>query len=227
MTENIIKKKKGFYKKRGIWYYCFKNLDGKWIYKSSGSKEYEEALEDYLKNVEPFINEVKSQKKRINNKLYSYSHQLILSEKWEEYLESIKNDRSSWLYKTYYHIKGRKSHLAKRGRTIEVTLSYEDLIKIAISSNGRCQVTGIPFSDYKPSGAKTCPYKPSLDRIDSKKGYTIENCRLVVYCINLAMSEWGDEVLEKIGLSFIYKKLVTDYEDKLIFNSPVAYEFEK
>ena len=46
----------------------------------------------------------------------------------------------------------------------------------------------------------------SLDRIDSSKGYTVENCRLVCTAVNLAMNEWGEDVLERIALYYRRKR---------------------
>lgn len=67
-----------------------------------------------------------------------------------------------------------------------------------IRAAGACEVTGIPFSlDRGESGRR--PYAPSLDRRDSSGGYTSENCRLVCVAVNVAMNEWGAELLLRIA----------------------------
>ncbi|WP_295403742.1 hypothetical protein [uncultured Thiocystis sp.] len=43
------------------------------------------------------------------------------------------------------------------------------------------------------------PWMPSVDRIDSRLGYTPDNIRLVTVAANLAMGTWGDEVLYKMA----------------------------
>jgi hypothetical protein len=60
-------------------------------------------------------------------------------------------------------------------------------------SNGICEVTGIPF-DFG-YGRKRHPYSPSIDRIDPTKGYTKENCQIVIWIYNMAKGEWSEEIL--------------------------------
>lgn len=81
-----------------------------------------------------------------------------------------------------------------------------DLTKIEIASlitraDGRCEVTGVEFSNHKIGSSNRRPYTPSIDRIDSSKGYTLNNCRLVCVATNLAMNEWGEEVLVVLARS--------------------------
>lgn len=53
---------------------------------------------------------------------------------------------------------------------------------------GICELTGIPFN---LDGGKTWD-SPSLDRIDSSKGYTEDNVRVVLYCVNVMANVWGE-----------------------------------
>jgi len=62
-------------------------------------------------------------------------------------------------------------------------------------SLGRCEITGICFEFSKESGDVNF-FAPSIDRIDSSKGYTRANSRLVVWGYNRAKGEHTDnEVL--------------------------------
>jgi hypothetical protein len=54
---------------------------------------------------------------------------------------------------------------------------------------GVCEITGCRF-DLSP-GRKW--NSPSIDRINSKLGYTPENVRVVCQAMNLAMADWGEE----------------------------------
>lgn len=68
----------------------------------------------------------------------------------------------------------------------------------------RCSLTGIPFVTERPKEKfARRPFAASIDRIDSKKGYELDNCRLVCIAVNLAMNVWGEDVLYRIaeGLS--------------------------
>jgi hypothetical protein len=48
---------------------------------------------------------------------------------------------------------------------------------------GKCEVTGIPFRlGWIEPGPKF--FSPSIDKIDRKKGYTPDNCRIVLWAVN-------------------------------------------
>ena len=64
---------------------------------------------------------------------------------------------------------------------------------------GRCALTGIYFDLWGDVGkGKKNPYTVSLDRIDSTRGYTKDNVRLVLWAVNWALSDWGEEVFDTI-----------------------------
>jgi len=214
-------KKKGLYKKGGIWWYAFADADGKRIQQSTGFKNYNAALKFYEKEIEPYKRAIKEGKLLSKIRLLKYSDRLEVSKKWRGHIEKVKNSKSSWLWKMYYMLQ----HRIKMSPTknIKLELVYDDFVRLAILSNGRCQLTDIPFSSYKPKGARVAPYKPSLDRIDSSGNYSRENCRLVCFCVNMALNEWGEEVLEKLSMAFLYRKLRTEFEEKLIFENPGAF----
>jgi len=101
--------------------------------------------------------------------------------------------------KNYITPQGRASklistmHENKQGKraTMEKTITKNDILPILEA--GRCQLTDLPF-DFMPSNkTSTNPYSPSLDRIDSQKGYTKENCRIVLSMVNFALGENDDE----------------------------------
>lgn len=76
------------------------------------------------------------------------------------------------------------------------TLTDEDTARLQwVIDLGRCQVTGIPFN---LDDGKTWD-SPSLDRIDSTRGYTPENTRVVLYCVNVMANLWGEEKILKIA----------------------------
>jgi hypothetical protein len=71
---------------------------------------------------------------------------------------------------------------------------------------GVCEVTGLPFELDKPDGYRFYPWAPSVDRIDCKRGYTQDNCRLVVWIYNMAKSEWCDEDVLKMARALVAAK---------------------
>ncbi len=60
--------------------------------------------------------------------------------------------------------------------------------------SGSCEATGLPFI-FPEHKAGRGPLSPSVDRIDPEKGYTPENCRVIVWALNCAISTWGEEML--------------------------------
>jgi hypothetical protein len=89
-----------------------------------------------------------------------------------------------------------------KARSIEFLLDASDVQRIAEKANGRCMVSGIPFSNGRSRHRKD-PWAPSIDRIENSLGYTPENCRLVCTAVNLAMNEWGENVLRRIAESMV------------------------
>lgn len=54
---------------------------------------------------------------------------------------------------------------------------------------GRCEMTGLAFDMI---GRRT-PLSPSIDRINPRGGYTKSNCRLIIWWLNRAMSDQGED----------------------------------
>ena len=95
-------------------------------------------------------------------------------------------------------------------RGIAFDLTPEDLIHLYDRCAGHCEVTGIPFDmQYRPSGRRR-PYAPSIDRIRSDGGYTLENVRIVCVAANGAMNEWGEDVLARLARAYVAKHDGTD-----------------
>lgn len=91
---------------------------------------------------------------------------------------------------------------ARKGKLV-FALSKSDMLTLAARAAGRCEVTGLPFSDAKPAGCARRPFGPSLDRIAPAEGYTLSNCRLVCFAVNVAMSDWGEATLRTIASAML------------------------
>lgn len=87
---------------------------------------------------------------------------------------------------------------AKR-RSIHFDISIEEINKLVDKSKGKCSLTGIPFDLSKDPKYRLRLWAPSIDRIDSSKGYTADNIRLVVASVNIALSDFGEDVLIRIA----------------------------
>jgi hypothetical protein len=70
---------------------------------------------------------------------------------------------------------------------------------------GSCELTGIPFRKSDARG-RCGPFHPSIDRIDSSKGYAPDNCRLILWALNMALSEWGEEVYSYVAVKYLERE---------------------
>lgn len=95
----------------------------------------------------------------------------------------------------------RRSKAAQR----PCRLTPDDLRFLALRSGGRCEVTGIPFSG-RQTDSRRRPFFQSIDRKDCAQGYTIENCRLVCLAVNIAMSNWGEDVVCQMATGLIINR---------------------
>lgn len=57
----------------------------------------------------------------------------------------------------------------------------------------------MPFDYDLGTFAKANPWSPTIDRRDPTVGYTVENCRLVVWAYNAAKNSWSDEVVLQLA----------------------------
>ena len=69
---------------------------------------------------------------------------------------------------------------------------------------GVCEYTGLPF-ERERSGEdfRTRPFAPSLDRIVPAHGYVKSNIRMVCFAVNMALSDWGDDVFLRIAQAVV------------------------
>lgn len=124
------------------------------------------------------------------------------------YLDSLRQHRpcldainKQWVGKALCAAKARA---AKTGKPFGLTRS--DLVLLLLRSGGACEVTGIAFNLTSTTKHKNRPFAPSIDRINSRLPYTMENCRLVCVAANLAINEWGDEIFSRVASGWLTTK---------------------
>jgi len=68
---------------------------------------------------------------------------------------------------------------------------------------GVCEITGIPL---RTSTAGRAWNSASIDRIVPSKGYLYSNVRVVCLLMNVAMSDWGEEILADVVKQWMKRK---------------------
>lgn len=88
-------------------------------------------------------------------------------------------------------------------KNLPFDLDYDFLFELFEKQNKCCAVIGLDFSFEKVSNFRIRPWAPSVDRVDSKLGYTKDNVRLVCIAVNLAINQFGDDIFNKMCKSYI------------------------
>ena len=68
---------------------------------------------------------------------------------------------------------------------------------------GVCEMTGLPFDLDLGTAAEPNPWSPTIDRRDSRLGYTPDNCRLVTWVYNAAKNSWGDDIVLEMAEALV------------------------
>jgi hypothetical protein len=87
----------------------------------------------------------------------------------------------------------------------------------SLLAKGICELSGLPFDlREKPSVGGRGPNSPSVDRRDPRGPYTKANCRLILWWLNRAMIDLGEEYAMRVfrGI-FIKRGEMLGYEDRM------------
>lgn len=102
-------------------------------------------------------------------------------------------------------LSGCKARAAQKGRGFDLTVEW--LCDLARRQDFRCAVTGIALDLKNPSRRdRRNPFAPSIDRINSKGGYTKDNVRIVALAVNIMLADWGEEVLAHVAESLLVNR---------------------
>ena len=94
----------------------------------------------------------------------------------------------------------RRVRSSAKSRNLACEIDVEFLHSLWEVQQGHCAVSGLEFTDevHREAFVKT-PFAPSVDRINSSKGYVKDNVRLVCTAANFALNQWGDDVLRRVA----------------------------
>ena len=127
--------------------------------------------------------EYKEKQRTYAKKRRTHENQREIEAKYrKKYLESLEG-RVATLYNA------AKQRSNQKGTEFEISKAR---IWIALKI-GVCERTGIPFDFTLPNDTNFNPFTPSIDKINSKKGYTNDNIQIVCTVYNLGKGEMSDE----------------------------------
>jgi len=140
--------------------------------------------------------------------------------KYKEQSKDVNFNKNRYsLYRSHYlmrralyanSIKGRlmillsSARVRNRIRDRDLDIDIDFLEKMWHEQDGCCSMTGIKFDLSINEKRIKCanPFSPSIDRIDSNYGYTKNNVRLIIFGLNMALSNHGEAVYRYIAESY-------------------------
>ena len=90
-----------------------------------------------------------------------------------------------------------------RYRESSTNLTFDFLNELWDNQNGKCFYSNIEMIPLR-YGQKRGPYSPSLERLDSNKGHTIDNVAWVIWGCNAGKNEWSLKQYIDICKAVIY-----------------------
>ncbi len=92
-----------------------------------------------------------------------------------------------------------RSMAKRKNRTFALTPAWA-----AARWTGKCELTGLKFERAGQSGP--VPRSPSIDRVDSTKGYTPDNCRFILAAVNAFRLNGSDAQMYRIANALLTKR---------------------
>lgn len=93
-----------------------------------------------------------------------------------------------WAQDNFIHFRVISARTRARHKGLEFNIDDRDIENLISQQNNRCFYSGIEFVNDNSR-----IYSMSIDRIDSSKGYTLDNIRLVSSQVNLMKHERTEE----------------------------------
>ena len=101
----------------------------------------------------------------------------------------------------YKNINEKLQHLRKRSKYKNIPFNLDKNWLMEKLEAGRCEATGIEFSGNTHPFCD--PFVASIDRIDCSKGYTKDNCQIVVQIYNIAKADHDEPTLLDWAKAFV------------------------
>lgn len=83
-------------------------------------------------------------------------------------------------------------------KNLKFDLTPEYIQKKFDDCKGNCAITNLPFSMEIGTKKKRNPFRPSVDRINSNKGYVKGNIQIVLTIVNTMKMDYTDDILHTV-----------------------------
>jgi hypothetical protein len=98
----------------------------------------------------------------------------------------------------YVALKNRVAAHEKKGRKMTFNLTAKYIQDKFNACEGKCAITNLPFSMELGTKGNRNPFRPSVDRINSKKGYVKGNIQIILAIVNTMKMDYTDDVLHPV-----------------------------
>ena len=124
---------------------------------------------------------------------FEQTYRMMLRESEQTYVADTERAQDG--YRLYWAERMRRAANKRAGR--QCFLTVQNVADMLLAQEDRCALSGIRFR-YRRRNETLDPLSPSLDRKDSAREYTIDNCRVVLLAVNYGLNRWGDDTFIRI-----------------------------
>lgn len=103
----------------------------------------------------------------------------------------------------------RRAKSRANSKRIDCSLTMDDVCQMYLRQGCVCALSGMAFSlpSERPDDARRGPWAPSIDRINPRIGYSVENSQITTVMANLAKADFAaDDFLRMCAETAINKK---------------------
>jgi hypothetical protein len=145
----------------------------------------------------------KSYKDRVCFKKYAKGVSVPCDDCFTDYHKTLYERKKAHWFKR--RLKGIQARAKKLNLPFDITEDYIE--NLYGTQRGRCAISGLVMDQSKNRKgiAKLGPRSASLDRIDPKLGYVKGNVRWILWCLNVALMNWGEKEFLDIARACVKK----------------------